>query len=310
MEEQKKNMNRQIMSEHDEQELWFSSLVANDSHTYNPDDAFKHFWQRVSSTEQSYRVTFRLPKFIYRVAAIATLLIAFTTTYWWGKQQLQNQFTNILVEAPLGAKTKLILPDSTLVWLNAGTKIQYSQGFGIKKRQLQLDGEAYFEVKKNPNVPFEVATKELQVSVLGTKFNLRNYKEEENVSVALLEGKVKLKNCVKETTDCYLSPSEMAILSKNTGQMTITRSEVQEVKMWTNNRLLFDEVQLSEIIKELNRSYNVKIIIADNHLANRCFYAQFNKEKQTIYEVLDALTATNQLDYRIKGDSILIYNKK
>ena len=70
------------------------------------------------------------------------------------------------MEAPLGAKTKLILPDSTLVWLNAGSKIVYSQGFGVKDRHLRLNGEAYFEVRKNEKLPFDVMTKELNVKVL------------------------------------------------------------------------------------------------------------------------------------------------
>ena len=143
MEEKKSHTkNERSLPDHEEQELWFSALVADDSCAYNVDKAFDRF---VSRTQQKRRTVFNIPKIVYGAAAVILLLIASTISYWWGERQLQNQFADILVEAPLGAKTKLILPDSTLVWLNAGSKIVYSQGFGVKDRHLRLNGEAYFE---------------------------------------------------------------------------------------------------------------------------------------------------------------------
>ena len=185
MEEKKSHTkNERSLPDHEEQELWFSALAADDSCAYNVDKAFDRF---VSRTQQKRRTVFNIPKIVYGAAAVILLLIASTISYWWGERQLQNQFADILVEAPLGAKTKLILPDSTLVWLNAGSKIVYSQGFGVKDRHLRLNGEAYFEVRKNEKLPFDVMTKELNVKVLGTKFNFRNYDEDEEVTVNLLE---------------------------------------------------------------------------------------------------------------------------
>ena len=149
----------------------------------------------------------------------------------------------------------------------------------MKDRHLRLNGEAYFEVRKNEKLPFDVMTKELNVKVLGTKFNFRNYDEDEEVTVNLLEGKV------------------------------ISRAEVKNAKEWTNDGLFFDEMPLSDIVKELNRSYNVKIHIADEQLTHNRFYALFNRKEQTIYNVLDIITATNQVRYKVEGDSILLYAK-
>lgn len=298
--------NKQSISDNNEQELWFSALAANDSYVYNVDKAFDRF---VSRTRQRRHKTFHMPKIVYGAAAVILLLIASTVSYWWGGQQLQNQFADILVEAPLGAKTKLVLPDSTLVWLNAGSKIVYSQGFGVKDRHLQLNGEAYFEVRKNEKLPFDVMTKELNVKVLGTKFNFRNYEEDEEVTVNLLEGKVQLENYVKKMGISYLSPSEKVTLNKLTGEMVISRAEVKNAKEWTNDGLFFDEMPLSDIVKELNRSYNVKIRIVDKQLSHNRFYALFNRKEQTIYNVLDIITATNQVKYKVEGDSILLYAK-
>lgn len=119
--------------------------------------------------------------------------------------------TQITVEAPYGSKTKLYLPDGTLVWLNAGSKMSYAQDFGINERSLNLSGEAYFEVTRNEEIPFKVHTEELDVKVLGTKFNFRNYKDDLEAKVCLLEGKVALNTRQKET---ILHPDQQALLDK------------------------------------------------------------------------------------------------
>jgi len=164
-------------------------------------------------------------------------------------------------------------------------------------------------VRKNEKLPFDVMTKELNVKVLGTKFNFRNYDEDEEVTVNLLEGKVQLENYVKKMGINYLSPSEKVTLNKLTGEMIISRAEVKNAKEWTNGGLFFDEMPLSDIVKELNRSYNVKIHIVDEQLAHNRFYALFNRKEQSIYNVLDIITATNQVRYKVEGDSILLYAK-
>ena len=290
MEEKKSHTkNERSLPDHEEQELWFSALAADDSCAYNVDKAFDRF---VSRTQQKRRTVFNIPKIVYGAAAVILLLIASTISYWWGERQLQNQFA-----------------DSTLVWLNAGSKIVYSQGFGVKDRHLRLNGEAYFEVRKNEKLPFDVMTKELNVKVLGTKFNFRNYDEDEEVTVNLLEGKVQLENYVKKMGINYLSPSEKVTLNKLTGEMIISRAEVKNAKEWMNGGLFFDEMPLSDIVKELNRSYNVKIHIVDEQLAHNRFYALFNRKEQSIYNVLDIITATNQVRYKVEGDSILLYAK-
>ena len=125
----------------------------------------------------------------------------------------------------------------------------------------------------------------------------------------LLEGKVQLENYVKKMGINYLSPSEKVTLNKLTGEMIISRAEVKNAKEWMNGGLFFDEMPLSDIVKELNRSYNVKIHIADEQLTHNRFYALFNRKEQTIYNVLDIITATNQVRYKVEGDSILLYAK-
>ena len=219
-----------------------------------------------------------------------------------------SEETNTLI-IPKGAFYHLIFSDGTKVWLNSDSKITYPLVFSGNARKVILTGEAYFEVTKNSGQPFIVQTENFNVKVLGTKFNFRNYDEDEEVTVNLLEGKVQLENYVKKMGINYLSPSEKVTLNKLTGEMIISRAEVKNAKEWTNGGLFFDEMPLSDIVKELNRSYNVKIHIADEQLTHNRFYALFNRKEQTIYNVLDIITATNQVRYKVEGDSILLYAK-
>ena len=215
----------------------------------------------------------------------------------------------MVVEAPLGSKTRLYLPDGTLVWLNAGSTITYSQGFGVEERKLKLSGEGYFEVTRNKQLPFEITTKELQLKVLGTKFNFRNYPEDEEVSVSLLEGKVCLRNYLKNDALCYLEPDQKAILNKKNGKLMVSASEARYTAEWTNGFLFFDEELLPDIIKELERSYNVKIHIEDESLKTFRFYGNFVRKEQTIQEILEMLASTGKLEYRIEGKTVRLSSR-
>lgn len=288
-----------------DEELWFSSLVANDRHKYDVDEAFQRFVKRTTGrTKKTFYRSYRT--FIYAAAAVLLLLSVSTVSYWQGGKQLQEDFADIVVEAPLGAKTKLRLPDGTLVWLNAGSRIVYSQGFGMNNRILEFQGEAYFEVKKNEKLPFSVQTPDLNLTVLGTKFNFRDYPEDEEVVVDLLEGRVSLQNCVREMDLCYLSPAEKMVLSKKTGDMEIFAAETEKAKVWTSDILMFDEDLLPDILRKLERAYNVKIQIANVSLEKERFYGSFDRQKQSLYDVLDVLSATGRLEYRIEDKLIIV----
>lgn len=289
------------------EELWFSTLAADDSHTYDIDKAFGRFQRRTHLKRTS---RFHISAIWYGVAAVALILIASGVSYWLGGNGVKDRFMDIVVEAPLGSKSKLILPDGSLVWLNAGSKIVYSQGFGVRDRHVRLDGEAYFEVTKHKELPFDVRTRELNVKVLGTKFNFRNYEEDEEVVVNLLEGRVQLDNHLRDVGEKFLAPSEKVILNKVTGEMVISEAKVANAKEWMNDRLFFDEMSLSDIVKELERSYNVRILIKDEKLKKCRFYALFNKREQAVEDVMDIITETGKLRYKMEGDSIILFDNK
>ena len=289
-----------------DEELWVSSVVADDTQQYDVDQAFERFRKR-TGLDQSGRQSYKWYR-TWSVAAVAIVLLGLitVTAYWQGSRQIQSNFSDIVVEAPLGSKTKLTLPDGSTVWLNAGSKMVYSQGFGVRDRRLAFQGEGYFEVEKNDEMPFLVQTHDVNVTVVGTKFNFRNYPEDEEAVVELLEGKVALENQLKEEAVRYLSPNEKMVLHKATGEMDITSAKVKEVTLWTENILLFDEDLLPDIVRELERSYHVQIEIENEDLKQTRFYGQFNQLEQNIYDVLDMLSETGKLKYHEEGKVIYL----
>jgi len=289
-----------------DEELWVSSAVADDTQQYDVDQAFERFRKR-TGLDQSGRQSYKWYR-TWSVAAVAIVLLGLitVTAYWQGSRQIQSNFSDIVVEAPLGSKTKLTLPDGSTVWLNAGSKMVYSQGFGVSDRRLAFQGEGYFEVEKNDEMPFLVQTHDVNVTVVGTKFNFRNYPEDEEAVVELLEGKVALENQLKEEAVRYLSPNEKMVLHKATGEMDITSAKVKEATLWTENILLFDEDLLPDIVRELERSYHVQIEIENEDLKQTRFYGQFNQLEQNIYDVLDMLSETGKLKYHEEGKVIYL----
>lgn len=293
-----------------QREIWFSAVSREAASVYDKDKAFENFRSRVESQKEiqsTSRRGFSLSA-LWRYAAVVAIIIAVgCISYWQGEVNVKDTFADISVEAPLGSKTKLYLPDGTLVWLNAGSRMTYSQGFGVDNRKVELEGEGYFEVKRNEKIPFFVKTKDLQLQVLGTKFNFRDYPEDHEVVVSLLEGKVGLNNLLREEKEAVLSPDERAVLNKANGLLTVESVTASNASQWTDGYLFFDEELLPDIAKELERSYNVKIHIANDSLKTFRFYGNFVRREQNIQEVLEALASTEKMQYKIEERNITIY---
>ena len=293
-----------------QREIWFSAVSREAASVYDKDKAFENFRNRVESQQEiqsTSRRGFSLSA-LWRYAAVVAIIIAVgCISYWQGEVNVKDTFADISVEAPLGSKTKLYLPDGTLVWLNAGSRMTYSQGFGVDNRKVELEGEGYFEVKRNEKIPFFVKTKDLQLQVLGTKFNFRDYPEDHEVVVSLLEGKVGLNNLLREEKEAVLSPDERAVLNKANGLLTVESVTASNASQWTDGYLFFDEELLPDIAKELERSYNVKIHIANDSLKTFRFYGNFVRREQNIQEVLEALASTEKMQYKIEERNITIY---
>ncbi|MDR1624696.1 MAG: FecR domain-containing protein [Tannerellaceae bacterium] len=288
-------------------EIWFSSGVAGNELSFDAYKAYMRYKQRISKAGKPEKTARAFPwKMLYRAVAVILILLLPLVGYWGGKETVKQTFADVVVEVPMGARTKLSLPDGTAVWLNAGSRIVYSQGFGVDDRKLRLEGEGYFEVVKDDNKPFEIKTQELNLRVVGTKFNLKNYPDDEEVTVNLLEGKVALTNILRAMPELYLEPEERIVLNKRTGIMKKSKTDVTNTNAWARNELYFDEELLEVIAKKLMRSYDVKIEVADS-LRNKRFYGYFKITGNNVDDVLKAMASTNQMKYTYKNDIYILY---
>lgn len=234
----------------------------------------------------------RLLTVLTRIAAILSVPLLLSTIYFYSEFYKQNQSYYVSAQnvyntfkAPLGARTQVVLPDGSLVWLNSGSSLSYPNRFDSESRKISLDGEAYFEVVKNENVPMEVSARHLKVKVYGTKFNLNAYADDGRIETTLVEGKVALipESAKKEIN---LEPGHNASFSLKDQHLEISKVEDMDAYIgWKDGKLLFRDEQLIHIVKDLERRYNVDIQLTDTSLFEYPLYATFIDEN--IEQVLD-----------------------
>ena len=297
--------------DYNEEEIWFSSVSEESLAKYDKDAAYAAFKKRVAEADaQPKAKTFRLGWIKYAAAVLLMVVTVGYLSYKGGQNEMQSSFGNIVIATPQGSRTQLSLPDGSRVWLNAGSSISYSQGFGYIDRLVNLVGEGYFEVAHNEKLPLSVVSENVCVKVLGTKFNFRDYPTDAEAIVSLTEGSVAM--CSKKNPDAgqLLKPGQRATVDKESGRIRVENYEVANSMKWTNGRLLFDGEPLPDIVKTLERSYNVKITIADCNLRKLRFYGDFIRQEQTLVEVLDALESTGKLRYERNGKNVILLNPK
>ena len=203
------------------------------------------------------------------------------------------------VTVPRGGEYKLVLADGTIVWLNSDSHIRYPVTFSGDTRQVELEGEAYFEVTKDMEKPFIVRMNAYNVRVIGTQFNVRNYSNE-NLATTLIEGGVQIER--KGMVD-RLQPGQQAILENN--EIRIRTVNVDEQVAWRHGAFGFTQCRLENIMEELARWYDVDIIIETPELKEKVFYGVIRKY-ENISTILDMLKKTQNIDYLIEGKKIVI----
>lgn len=212
------------------------------------------------------------------------------------------------VAVPFGKKTILVLADGTKVWLNAGSRFAFPQKFEGNRREVHLDGEAYFEVTKNKNQPFIVSTRNIDVEVLGTKFNLSAYQSDNFSETVLLEGAVKVQDNGKLfNAKLELKPNQKA--TYYTDNKELIRSEATDAKMqisWINGWYQFSNQNLITVLDKLERYYNIRFI-HDATLESNAFPISGKLDlKGSINEVMTVLSKVAKINYQITDNEIII----
>ena len=212
---------------------------------------------------------------------------------------------------PEGKRFKVRLSDGTLVYLNSKSHLKYPVWFkGMSTREVTLQGEGYFQVAKNPDKPFVVNTTTMNVTVLGTHFNVRCYEEDEEVKTTLEEGKV-LTKLLSNQQEVYLSPGEAAVFKRGTDLLTVEEVNMENDIAWIYNRLYFNNESFKSIIKKIERSYGVALVCEDETLLNKSFFGDFDIETESVDDVLDAFSISGYFNYarNKKGEIKIVVNK-
>ncbi|WP_159451595.1 FecR family protein [Pedobacter africanus] len=162
---------------------------------------------------------------------------------------------------PRGGTYQVTLPDGTRVWLNAATKLVFPSKFNDRERKVQLSGEAYFEVAKSrERMPFIVISKNQEVAVLGTHFNISSYPDENNVKTTLLEGRVSVRNTLSnEQSSIILKPGQQAVVGSGSG-IKITEADLEMAIAWKNGLFYFKDADLKTILRTFSRWYDIDLI--------------------------------------------------
>lgn len=212
--------------------------------------------------------------------------------------------TFVTIHVPYGKKFKLDLADGTTVHLNSGSSLRYPTFFkNSESRSVSLTGEAFFEVAKDSLHPFYVESNSLQIEVLGTKFNVTNYKETSHIRTVLLEGAVSLNNS-HSTENVLLKPGQKAALDKADKSIAVTEVDTYEYTAWMQGKLIFRNKAFKEICHALERKYDVQITVENDDLKEEVFDASFDIE--TIEQVLESFKRSYSFEYTLDSNHILI----
>lgn len=225
---------------------------------------------------------------VYNVITKATLIEDIA-------QSLRYNTLNV----PIGGMYQVTLPDGTKVWLNSATSLKYPERFDGEQRIVQLEGEAYFEVKKGSK-EFIVKTNKADVTVLGTHFNVSSYNDDAFFSSTLVEGKIKLttSNDVNTNSSVILDPSQRGVLNNNSSKIQIATVNPEIYTAWKEGKFYFEKEQLDIILTRMSRWYNIDVVFDKESLKTEKFTGVFYKDR-TIDNLLNMISKTARINYTI-----------
>ncbi len=291
----------------------------------------------ISATGSSKEILF-IGKFRLVMRYAAVFILAFGLSwlvhlYFWNRTAAPPIADQIQrMEVPYGSKSRVVLPDGSVVNLNSGSSLKYSSSdFNSANRSVLLTGEGFFSVTKDSARPFYVITPGIKVKVLGTTFNIKAYPDENIEEATLVSGMVEIYASSDKTEkgkSIVLKPNQKAVflkskndfLTSDTGMVSPSvipvklktvdlqpSSRTEQTISWKENKLIFDNEPFSSLVIRIERWYDVKILVNDPELNSARFTGKFDKE--TLEQVLNAFVTVTPFNYNIKQNLITISKK-
>jgi len=249
------------------------------------------------------------------VLAVGSLLLSDNRTT---KPQVSS---NNQIVTDKGAGSKVLLPDSTEVWLNAQSRLTYPPDFNNGPlREVYLSGEAFFEVAKDGERPFIIHTDKINIKVLGTAFNLKSYPNDDKVETALIHGKIEVTILDRPAEKIVLHPNEKLTVHKNQFQtnnkeetvipkiqlntVNFLRDSLLEETAWLHNKMIFSDESFEAIAKVLERKFDVTFHFNDQDVKNFNYTAVF--ENENLSKILEVMSLSQNFSYSIRGQQVII----
>lgn len=284
-------------------DIWLASDPDTIENSLNVEKAICEFKSQAGISVQNN--TPKIGRFL-QYAALFLLLLGIPLTYWISKNTGPAADNMTTVFCDYGDRTSIVLPDSSKVWLNSGSRITFNNNFNKGTRELYLEGEAYFAVEKDPENPFMVNTSDISVEVLGTEFNLKAYPDEAAVAVTLVEGSLQVSN---HSEAAMILPRQKLMYQKENHTISIVDlGDLEPDTEWINGRLIFRNESLAELERKLERWFDVEIEFSDDMVKGRRFSGTLGRE--SILEVISYFASSQYVDYRIAGNEVTFFSEK
>lgn len=245
-----------------------------------------------------------LRTFVKYAAVIAILIIGIWGVYYTAAIRSVDQGTYITFIVNKGERQKITLPDGTKVILNSNTCLKYPASFKGDLRKVEMDGEGFFDVAKNPNKPFIIHTVSADVRVLGTSFNVKAYNEDDEVAVSVKTGKVQVDI---ENAALKLLPNEQLVLDKTSKEYRKHNEDITKVMLWTEGKLYFNRISVQSLVLELQRIYDCKIGFAPGFTYDEYLYGEH--ENKSLESVLNSIKYSTGINYKKEKDKYILYKE-
>jgi Fe2+-dicitrate sensor, membrane component len=239
---------------------------------------------------------------IRRIANIAAIILPFILLFAFYLFLKPNNINTYEMFADKGQKASLILPEGSKITINSNSRITYNSSYNQKERRVTLKGEAFFRVVHNAEKPFIVQCEEVNIMVLGTTFGIKAYEDENNISVVLNSGKIRL---ITPSERIEMNPNERIIYNKTTHQTSIEKVNAEDFTDWSKNRLRFENEPLEIIMKAISRMHNISIILDNSDIKNLRFTGTI--DNTNIESAMHAITLTSSISYKLRDGVIHLY---
>jgi len=265
----------------------------------------------------------RFPRLRGKILIAATTILLIITglgTYKYVLQDVKPAQLSV-VSTKRGSRTNVTLPDGTTVWVNSQSKLQYSDNFKGKTREVWLSGEAFFDVKKDPDHPFIIHTNKINIKVLGTAFNVKSYPEDPTIETSLIRGRIEVNFTDRPQETIILRPNEKLTVSKDQSQFEkssgkkdskiklenlnpVNKEKLFVETAWLSNRIAFTDTRLADICSTLQRRFNVEIDFENKELMDYRFTGIF--EEENLDQILNVMKLSKPFNHTTYGKKITL----